>query len=75
MPLYPYRCSACGHTFEELVGADRPDKVKCPACGGEAGRSWKSAGTFGVSVSAGRRECPAECAGSCGCEGRCGCAR
>jgi putative FmdB family regulatory protein len=31
MPLYDYRCQACGHGFEALVrGGDTP---ACPACG------------------------------------------
>jgi putative FmdB family regulatory protein len=30
MPLYEYKCQACGHDFETLVrGAERP---ACPAC-------------------------------------------
>jgi len=32
MPIYEYRCRACGHAFETLVlGAARP---ACPACEG-----------------------------------------
>ncbi len=32
MPLYDFRCRACGRQFEALVfGNDRPS---CPACGG-----------------------------------------
>lgn len=34
MPLYEYRCRACGHTFETLRGInDKDEDVKCPACG------------------------------------------
>ena len=33
MPLYEYKCSDCGHVFEELVGKTVPDgSPLCPAC-------------------------------------------
>jgi len=33
MPIFDFRCSKCGHEFEELVfGSDRP---VCPKCGGK----------------------------------------
>ncbi|TCF97540.1 FmdB family transcriptional regulator [Paraburkholderia strydomiana] len=34
MPLYDYRCAACGHAFETLVRAD--NTPVCPQCGGTA---------------------------------------
>ncbi len=37
MPLYEYRCSACGKTFEELVLAgDAPAGPRCSQCGSAA---------------------------------------
>ncbi|MEZ4455390.1 MAG: zinc ribbon domain-containing protein [Gemmatimonadales bacterium] len=33
MPIFEYRCNACGKQFEELVFADT--KVACPACQGK----------------------------------------
>jgi putative FmdB family regulatory protein len=34
MPLYEYRCQACGGTFETLRGShDKDADVKCPQCG------------------------------------------
>ena len=34
MPLYPYRCTQCGHRFEKIQHfKDEPLKV-CPKCGG-----------------------------------------
>jgi len=36
MPLYEYKCSDCGHVFEELVGKSVPDSSPvCPACGSD----------------------------------------
>lgn len=38
MPTYVYRCSACGHEFEQFQKmADDPLTI-CPACGGEIHR-------------------------------------
>ncbi|TAK19033.1 MAG: zinc ribbon domain-containing protein [Acidobacteria bacterium] len=38
MPLFDFRCRACGHTFEALVrvnadGGGFPPPSDCPACG------------------------------------------
>jgi putative FmdB family regulatory protein len=32
MPLYQYRCSACGHTLEEIQRFADPPLVTCPKC-------------------------------------------
>jgi len=44
MPVYEYRCRACGATLEELqpVGASAPGP--CPACGGELRRVYGRVG-------------------------------
>lgn len=34
MPLYSYRCTACDHDFEALVGSS--DVPACPACGSQS---------------------------------------
>lgn len=35
MPLYEYRCTACGEMFEILVSlAARDEMAVCPTCGG-----------------------------------------
>ena len=35
MPLYPYRCTTCGHRFEKIQSfSAEPEKV-CPKCGNE----------------------------------------
>ena len=53
LPLYPYRCTQCGHRFEKIqkFGA-KPEKV-CPKCGGALerpltapGLSFKGAGWY-----------------------------
>lgn len=39
MPIYEYRCSECGHTFDRLQQMSDPDPEECPSCGGdEVGR-------------------------------------
>src|SRR5438874_10368210 len=32
MPTYDYKCTACGHTFDELQSFNEPPLTKCPAC-------------------------------------------
>ncbi|MBN2140466.1 MAG: zinc ribbon domain-containing protein [Desulfovibrionaceae bacterium] len=34
MPIYEYRCRACGHSFEDLAPAGREHRPKCPQCKG-----------------------------------------
>lgn len=34
MPIYEFRCSHCGHAFEELVfGRSELEELTCPKCG------------------------------------------
>ncbi len=33
MPLFDFRCHACGHEFTELVSLKDKEHVKCPKCG------------------------------------------
>jgi putative FmdB family regulatory protein len=35
MPIYEYRCSACGHELESLQKLRDAPLVTCPACGAE----------------------------------------
>lgn len=36
MPIYAYRCSACGHAQDVLQKVSDPLLTTCPACGAEA---------------------------------------
>ncbi len=36
MPLYEYKCSACGHRFERIVKFSDPPLKSCPHCGKDA---------------------------------------
>lgn len=33
MPIYEYRCEACGHEFEKLQKISDPVITECPSCG------------------------------------------
>ena len=35
MPIYEYRCAACGHTFERMQKFSDPPVKKCPECKGK----------------------------------------
>jgi putative FmdB family regulatory protein len=44
MPLYEYRCQACGHDFEILRGLhDKDEDVVCPKCGEKKAQKLLSA--------------------------------
>jgi putative FmdB family regulatory protein len=46
MPIYEYRCSACGHEKEVLARMSDKPLVKCPQCGKRAFRKQVSAAGF-----------------------------
>ena len=35
MPTYAYRCSQCGHEFEEFQPITADPLVRCPSCSGD----------------------------------------
>ena len=35
MPTYAYRCSQCGHEFEEYQQMTADPLIRCPSCGGD----------------------------------------
>jgi putative FmdB family regulatory protein len=44
LPLYPYRCTQCGHRFEKIQKfGDEPEKI-CPECGGALERPLTAPG-------------------------------
>lgn len=48
MPIYEYRCEACGDVFERLVfSSDKDEPVECPACGKSETRRQLSAFSCG----------------------------
>ena len=46
MPIYEYRCKACGHQEEFLQRASEPPLTECPACGKPALQKQLSAAGF-----------------------------
>ncbi|MFC4334787.1 FmdB family zinc ribbon protein [Salininema proteolyticum] len=48
MPVYEYRCSDCGHEFDQRQGFNDPRLTDCPSCSAE-GSLKKVFGNVGVS--------------------------
>ena len=46
MPIYEYRCSACGHELEALQKISEPRLVTCPECSKDALTKLVSAAGF-----------------------------
>jgi putative FmdB family regulatory protein len=46
MPIYEYRCTACGHELEALQKLSEPALTTCPACNAEALAKQVSAAGF-----------------------------
>jgi putative FmdB family regulatory protein len=64
MPLYEYRCQACGHDFETLRGLhDKDEDVVCPTCGEKKAEKLLSA------CCTVRGESSSPSAGACGTKG------
>lgn len=52
MPLYEYRCEACGESEEKLQGLSAPEQHACPNCGAIDGmRRHVSVTSFALSGS------------------------
>lgn len=43
MPIYEYRCSACGNQYEKREGFDAPSRQRCPKCRKTANRVIQAA--------------------------------
>ena len=67
MPIYEYRCQACGNRFDVLQrSSEGEEKLTCPRCGAPAPEKMISA--CATSISAGSFEMPSGgCAGGCCC--------
>ena len=61
MPLYEFRCSSCGHVFEELIfRQSEVAELECPECGAQqvdklmssfsAGSASRSSGSSSASA-------------------------
>ena len=46
MPIYEYRCEACGHQEDHLQKLSEPALTKCPACGKKKYRKQLTAAGF-----------------------------
>ncbi len=44
MPLYPYRCTQCGHRFEKIQSFNAEPERACPQCGGALERPLTAPG-------------------------------
>jgi putative FmdB family regulatory protein len=65
MPVFEYRCPACGEEFERLV-LSASTKVACPACGGhELVKKVSSFGTSGTDKKVSSGSCDGCRKGSC----------
>ncbi len=73
MPIYEYRCEACGHQMEAMQKMSDPALTECPSCNAEALKKLMSAGSFRTKASgpvAGCGEAPASACGTGGCPAR-----
>ena len=48
MPLYAFKCPACGRRFDELLPISKNSEAVCPACGASAERVWNGKCAFGA---------------------------
>ena len=79
MPIYAYRCGACGHTADVMQKMSDAPLTVCPACGAEsfakqvtaAGFQLKGGGWYATDFKGGaapkKEEAPAPACGSGGC--------
>lgn len=65
MPLYDYRCTVCGHRFEELRSISQRDTAVCEKCGAKVERVYQGKCSFGAP----KGGCGGNCAGCSGCGG------
>ncbi len=51
MPIYAFRCAACGHDFDRLQKMSDPDPATCPQCGAGPVQRQLTAPSFRLSGS------------------------
>lgn len=81
MPIYEYRCSACGHQAEFLQKMSDTPLTTCPQCGAEAfgklpsaagfqlkGSGWYATDFKGNATAKKKDDAPAPACGSGACE-------
>jgi len=44
LPLYPYRCTQCGHSFEKIQSFSAAPETECPKCKGALERPLTAPG-------------------------------
>jgi putative FmdB family regulatory protein len=66
MPIYEYRCAACGERFDRLTSQADRAQVRCPRCEGR--RVERLLSTFAVGKSQSVAPAPGPCGSSdCAC--------
>ena len=68
MPIYEYRCAACGHQDDHLQKVSETPLTKCPACGKKkyqkqltaAGFQLKGSGWYASDFKGGKKETEAK---------------
>jgi putative FmdB family regulatory protein len=68
MPIYEYKCSACGHQEDHLQKVSEAPLTKCPACGKKkyakqltaAGFQLKGSGWYATDFKGGKTEAKTE---------------
>ncbi|HET6906283.1 MAG TPA: zinc ribbon domain-containing protein [Rhodanobacteraceae bacterium] len=46
MPIYAFRCEACGHSFDRLQKLSDPDPAECPECNAHSVKRQVTAPAF-----------------------------
>lgn len=46
MPIYAFRCEACGHSFDRLQKLSDPDPAECPECNARSVKRQVTAPAF-----------------------------
>ena len=67
MPVYDYKCTACGHRFELLQSISSRGETVCPRCGGKVARVYE--GKWAMGKRSGGCSCGGNCQGCSGCGG------